>query len=92
MELVEQLPLADTATYKHTVVWAWQDQKSGIIRARTFAADWGIPEDQANGSGAMILAANFQRNLTIIHGEGSFIYAKPVDNNFAMVGGRCYKI
>lgn len=72
---------------EHTFVWSWIDEAKGLVRARTFAPDWGIPEDQANGSGSMLLAAKLNRELEIHHGEGSIIFAKPVDINFAEVGG-----
>jgi predicted PhzF superfamily epimerase YddE/YHI9 len=73
---------------EHTMVWAWINQVKGIIRARTFAPDWGIPEDEANGSGSMQLAAMLERSLEIHHGKGSIIYAKSAEAGFADVGGR----
>lgn len=73
---------------EHTMVWAWVDENKGIVRARTFAPDWGIAEDQANGSGSMKLSAKLKRELDIYHGEGSVIYAKPYLEDFADVGGR----
>ena len=84
---IENLTSSQTTTKKHTMVWAWIDEKRGIIRARTFAPDWGIPEDQGNGSGSMQLATILDRSLEIHHGEGSVIYAKPAENDFADVGG-----
>jgi predicted PhzF superfamily epimerase YddE/YHI9 len=59
-----------------------------MIRARTFAADWGIPEDEANGSGAMRLASTLGKTLEIHHGKGSVIYARRANERFAEVGGR----
>lgn len=88
---VETLSLSQTASKKHTVVWAWLDQNKGIIRARTFAPDWGISEDEANGSGSMQLAATLGQKLEIHHGNGSVIYAKPTETGFADVGGRVEK-
>ena len=72
---------------KHTVVWSWMDISRGLVRARTFAPDWGIPEDQANGSGSMLLASKLDRKLEIHHGDGSIIFAKPIDKVSAEVGG-----
>ena len=72
---------------EHTFVWAWIDEPKGLVRARTFAPDWGILEDQANGSGSMMLASKLNRNLKIRHGDGSLIFARPVDKNFGEVGG-----
>lgn len=84
---VEKLTVDDMSSKEHVVAWSWIDKEKGFIRARTFAADWGIPEDQANGSGSMVLAANLKQELQIKHGEGSVIYAKPFSDNFADVGG-----
>lgn len=84
---VESLSKNEVLSKLHTVVWAYINKESGLIRARTFAPDWGIPEDQANGSGSMLLASKLNRDLEIHHGEGSIIFAKPIDDKFAEVGG-----
>ncbi|MBI3577527.1 PhzF family phenazine biosynthesis protein [Candidatus Gottesmanbacteria bacterium] len=73
---------------EHMMVWVWLDKDKGIVRARTFAPDWGIPEDEANGSGSMQLAAILGKKLEIHHGKGSIIYAKPAGTGLADVGGR----
>jgi predicted PhzF superfamily epimerase YddE/YHI9 len=86
-EAVEQIKLADTATMKHTLVWAWVDESKGLIRARTFASDWDIPEAQGNGSGSMVSAARLQRSIEIKHGDGSVIFAKPITEKQAAIGG-----
>ncbi len=70
-----------------TVVWAWIDKKKGIVRARTFVSDWGIPEDEANGSGSMLLASNLGRDLIIHHGKGSIVYTRPSKPGFGEIGG-----
>ena len=86
-ELVEKLAVNETINKEHTFVWAWIDETKGLIRARTFANDWGIPEDEANGSGSMKLADTLKREITIIHGHGSVIHARPSKDNNAEVGG-----
>lgn len=86
-EAVEQIKLKDTKDWLHAMVWAWADEARGLIRARTFAADWDIPEAQGNGSGSMVLAAKLDRNIEIKHGKGSVIFARPAFNNQADVGG-----
>jgi predicted PhzF superfamily epimerase YddE/YHI9 len=86
-EAVERLTLEETKTMDHTMVWAWIDETKGLIRARTFAGDWGMPEAQGNGSGSMLLAAILQRPIQIKHGQGSLIFAKPVPTNNAAIGG-----
>ena len=73
---------------QHTLLWSWQDQDNGIVRARTFATDWLIPEVEANGSGCMILAKTLNRNITAMHGQGSVIYAGPVLNDAIFLGGK----
>ncbi len=85
---VENLTLGQTSDKEHVFVWSWKDRAKGVVRARTFAADWDIPEDEANGSGSMILANKLNRELTILHGKGSVIYSKPLDAFESAVGGR----
>jgi predicted PhzF superfamily epimerase YddE/YHI9 len=85
---VEKISLEDTKNWQHTMAWAWVDEGGGLIRARTFATDWGIPEAQGNGSGFMVLAAKLGRSIEAKHGEGSVIFAKPASNDCADIGGR----
>lgn len=87
-EAVEEIRLKDTKSWQHTMAWAWIDEAKGIIRARTFAADWDIPEAQGNGSGSMVLAAKLGRPIEIKHGEGAVIFAKPALNGCSDIGGR----
>lgn len=70
------------------MVWAWADEKNGIIRSRTFLLDWGTLEDQGNGSGSMQLAKILNRKIEIHQGFGSIIFASPSDKNMVKVGGR----
>lgn len=86
-KLIEELTNAEISQLEHTFTWAWEDKSKGLVRARTFAPDWGIPEDQANGSGSMKLAAQLNRSLIITHGQGSIIYANPSLPGYAQVGG-----
>ena len=76
-EDIEQITIQDASSLKHTLVWSWINEKEGRVRARTFASDWDIPEDEANGSGAMKLASILNRNLIIHHGKGSVIHSTP---------------
>ena len=68
--------------------WAWIDQQAGTVRARVFAARYGVPEDEACGSASMLLAAHLGRDITIQHGSGSVIHASPGPDGMADVGGR----
>lgn len=90
-DAVESIKLEDTKDWIHTMAWAWIDEAKGLIRARTFAADWEIPEAQGNGSGSMLLAAKLNRDIEIKHGEGAVVFAKPALDNFADIGGRVIK-
>lgn len=76
-----------TSTLEHTMVWAWEDESRGLIRARTFAADWLLPEVEANGSGSMRLAHTLRKDICVVHGSGSEIFAKPMVGNMASLGG-----
>lgn len=70
-------------------VWAWIDESAGLIRARTFCADMGVPEDEATGSAAIRLADKLQRPITVHQGRGSLLHARPAaEAGWAEVGGR----
>ncbi len=47
-------------------------------RARVFAARYGIAEDEATGSAAVVLASRLGRELEIRQGKGSRILARPL--------------
>lgn len=87
-EAIEQISTSETVKITHTFIWAWINENKGIIRARTFAADWGIPESQGNGSGAMLLASKLNRRLEIKHGDGLVIYASMFSRDQADIGDR----
>lgn len=88
-EAVEKIYKQEAVQMKHTIVWSWVDEEKGVVQARTFASDWSTPEDEANGSGSMKLASMLNRELIVIHGKGSVIYARPAENSYAEVGGVC---
>jgi predicted PhzF superfamily epimerase YddE/YHI9 len=85
---VERINLSDTMSWEHTMVWAWIDEPKGLIRARTFAPDWEIPESEGNGSGSMLLAKIVGKSIEIKHGKGCIIFAKLAPNGYADLGGR----
>jgi predicted PhzF superfamily epimerase YddE/YHI9 len=87
-EAIDRIDSEEAKALQHTMVWAWIDKSEGRIRARTLASDWDIPEIEANGSGSMMLAAALQQPLRIEHGKGSIIFAEPLPNNQAALGGR----
>ncbi len=75
--------------WRRTQCWAWLDESAAAVRARVFAADFGVVEDEACGSASLMLAAQLGRELTIRHGRGSVVKARPVpgDRALAEVGG-----
>lgn len=69
-------------------VWSWLDHDAGLIRERVFVPEGGIPEDEATGSAAMLLADQLERELEIRQGRGSVIYARPLEDGIVEIGGR----
>lgn len=69
-------------------LWAWADREAGTVRSRCFSLADGVGEDEATGSAALMLAAELNRELTIHQGEGSRLYARPLGDGRAEVGGR----
>jgi len=68
--------------------WAWEDEAAGRIRARGFVLEAGIPEDEATGSAALALGARLGRPIEVRQGQGSDLFARPVEDGWAEVGGR----
>jgi predicted PhzF superfamily epimerase YddE/YHI9 len=68
--------------------WAWLDEDAGVVRARVFVAEAGIDEDEATGSAALRLTALLGREIEIRQGEGSVLFARPIDDETAEVAGR----
>lgn len=73
--------------HDHIGAWAWIDEASGTIRARVFPVRYGIAEDEATGSAAVILCARLGRAIDIRQGRGSRIHARPLDGGYVEVGG-----
>jgi predicted PhzF superfamily epimerase YddE/YHI9 len=69
-------------------VWAWIDEGAGLIRERVFAEPFGIAEDEATGSAAVVLASRLDRELEIRQGKGSLILARPLAGGMVEIGGR----
>jgi len=67
--------------------WAWIDESRGTARVRVFPVAIGIPEDEATGANAVIMAATLGRPLTIIQGQGSRITAAPLGDGNVEIGG-----
>lgn len=88
-EDVDALPVPPGPDYPHHEFWAWLDREAGEVRARFFAPAFGIAEDEATGSAALVLVARLGRPITIRQGRGSILYARPAPGpGYAEVGGR----
>jgi predicted PhzF superfamily epimerase YddE/YHI9 len=68
--------------------WAWIDEGAGVIRARCFAPGVGIAEDEATGSAVLALCAQLGRPIEVHQGRGSELFARPLGDGRAEVGGR----
>jgi predicted PhzF superfamily epimerase YddE/YHI9 len=69
--------------------WAWQDEKAGRLRVRSFPTWAGIEEDEAGGAPAVLMGARLGRELTISQGVGSEISVRPGPDHTVEIGGRC---
>jgi predicted PhzF superfamily epimerase YddE/YHI9 len=69
-------------------VWSYSDEAAGRVRARVFAARFGVHEDEACGSASQLLCAQLGRPLTLDHGDGSVIHVRPGPGGAVDVGGR----
>ena len=86
-EQVRELGGAPPGSGGDVYAWAWIDEAAGTIRARSFAPDFGIPEDEATGSAALGLAVRLDRTVTIHQGRGSVLAARPLGDGWGEVGG-----
>jgi len=68
--------------------WAWIEKPAGRIRARCFAPGVGIEEDEATGSAVIALCARLGRPIEVSQGRGSELFARPLGEGRAEVGGR----
>jgi predicted PhzF superfamily epimerase YddE/YHI9 len=67
--------------------WAWIDEPAGVVRARVFPVALGIPEDEATGAAAALLAAQLDRPIDIRQGRASRILARPRKDGRVEIGG-----
>lgn len=74
----------DTAHY----LWAWTDPATESLRARMFAANLGVPEDEATGSAAMRITDYLSTDLHITQGKGSIIETTWNAEGWVGVAGR----
>jgi predicted PhzF superfamily epimerase YddE/YHI9 len=67
--------------------YAWIDEEAGVLRARMFAPEMGIVEDEATGAAAVALTARLGRSLSILQGGGSEILTELLADGRVRVGG-----
>jgi predicted PhzF superfamily epimerase YddE/YHI9 len=88
---LDELAAADPADFPDDVahyLWTWIDKSAGSLRSRFFAANLGVPEDEATGSAAVRMTEYLNRDLSIVQGEGSMIQTTWSPQGWVQVGGR----
>ena len=67
LESLEDLAAADPSDFPDDAahyLWAWIDESAGSLRSRLFAANLGVPEDEATGSAAVRITDYLSRDLS----------------------------
>lgn len=88
---LDELADADPADFPDDVahyLWAWIDKSTGSLQSRFFAANLGVPEDEATGSAAVRMTDYLSRDLSINQGKGSVIDTTWSPRGWVQVGGR----
>jgi predicted PhzF superfamily epimerase YddE/YHI9 len=91
LDSVDELAAADPEDYPDDVehyLWAWVDKSAGALRSRAFAANLGIPEDEATGSAAVRMTDYLSRDLAITQGKGSQIETRWSPEGWVRIAGR----
>lgn len=91
IESLEALAAADPTDFPDDIahyLWTWTDRSAGSIRARMFASNLGVPEDEATGSAAIRITDYLSRDLTITQGKGSMIETTWSPEGWVGVTGR----
>lgn len=87
----DELAAADPADYSDDIqhyLWTWTDRDAGHIRSRMFAANLGVPEDEATGAAAVRITEFLSRDLTILQGKGSDLYTTWTPQGWVRIAGR----
>jgi predicted PhzF superfamily epimerase YddE/YHI9 len=88
---VDELAALDPADFSDDVqhyAWTWLDRDRGAIRSRMFAANLGVPEDEATGAAAVRITDYLSRDLTITQGRGSLIHTRWSPDGWVRIAGR----
>lgn len=91
LDSLDALLSADPADFPDDIahyLWTWTDRSAGSLRARMFASNLGVPEDEATGSAAMRITDYLSRDLTITQGKGSIIETTWSPEGWVRVAGR----
>jgi predicted PhzF superfamily epimerase YddE/YHI9 len=91
LESTDELLAADPNDYSDDVqnyLWTWTDREQGEIRSRMFAANLGVPEDEATGAAAVRITDYLSRDLTIVQGKGSVIKTQWSPDGWVRIAGR----
>jgi predicted PhzF superfamily epimerase YddE/YHI9 len=91
LESTDELLAADPDAYPDDVenyLWTWSDRDQGVLRARMFAANLGVPEDEATGAAAVRITDYLSRDLTIVQGKGSVIHTRWSPEGWVRIAGR----
>jgi predicted PhzF superfamily epimerase YddE/YHI9 len=90
IESTEKLFGADPDDYPDDIqnyLWTWSDRDQGVLRSRTFAANLGVPEDEATGAAAVRITDYLSRDLTIVQGKGSVIHTQWSPEGWVRIAG-----
>ena len=91
LESTEELFAADPDDYPDDIqnyLWTWSDSDQGVLRSRMFAANLGVPEDEATGAAAVRITDYLSRDLTIVQGKGSVIHTQWSPEGWVRIAGR----
>jgi predicted PhzF superfamily epimerase YddE/YHI9 len=91
LDSLDALLSADPADFPDDIahyLWTWTDRSAGSLRARMFASNLGVPEDEATGSAAMRITDYLSRDLRITQGKGSVIETTWSPDGWVRVAGR----
>jgi predicted PhzF superfamily epimerase YddE/YHI9 len=90
LESTEELLGADPDDYPDDIqnyLWTWSDSDQGVLRSRMFAANLGVPEDEATGAAAVRITDYLSRDLTIVQGKGSVIHTQWSPEGWVRIAG-----
>jgi predicted PhzF superfamily epimerase YddE/YHI9 len=91
LESTDALFAADPDDYPDDIqnyLWTWSDRDQGVLRSRMFAANLGVPEDEATGAAAVRITDYLSRDLTIVQGKGSVIHTQWSPEGWVRIAGR----